>query len=297
MRAIEPHAASGNPAPARNAVLALMASGVVWGIAWWPLKLFARAGLTAHAICLSAYTVVALASLPLIWRERHRWQAERWHLLAIGLLFGAANFAFTAALTMGPVLRAMLLFYLLPAWGALGGALFLHERLGPRRLLAVALSLAGVFVIMGGASLFHQALSRADCMALAAGFCYSAAGIANRKASSIPILSRTLVAFSGCAVIAVAMLPWSSPSFPLLTPSTWLMLLLFTLVWLLAGTFLTTYGVTHIEASRAGVLQVIELLVAVVTAIWIGGEQPGLHDAMGGALIVAATLIEARNSS
>jgi drug/metabolite transporter (DMT)-like permease len=31
----------------------------------------------------------------------------------------------------------MLLFFLLPAWGVIGGKLFLHEQLGPRRLIAV----------------------------------------------------------------------------------------------------------------------------------------------------------------
>jgi drug/metabolite transporter (DMT)-like permease len=129
-----------------------MASGVVWGLIWWPLKFFAAAGLSGHAIGLTAYSLVALVSLPVIWRERAQWRPEMRQLLLIGLVFGCANMAFTAALTMGSVVRAMLLFYLLPVWGAIGGALFLGEHIGARRLAAIVLSLAGVLVIMGGAT-------------------------------------------------------------------------------------------------------------------------------------------------
>jgi drug/metabolite transporter (DMT)-like permease len=279
------------------AFLSLLASGVVWGLAWWPLKFFADAGLSGHAIGLTAYTLVAAVSAPVIWRERRAWRKEGGLLLLIGLFFGCANMAFTAALTTGSVVRAMLLFYLLPAWGALGGVLFLDERVGARRMAAVALSLAGVFVIMGGTDLLRQPFSTSDAMALAAGFCYAAAGIANRKARMIPMASRTLASFVGCTVVALAALGFSIPALPALPASTWLLLGAFAFVWLLGGTLLTTYGVTHVQAGRASVLQVVELLVAVLTAVWLGGEQLNARDWIGGVMIVTAALIEAFNQA
>lgn len=278
---------------ATTALFALLGSGLVWGTSWWPLKQFAAAGMSGHAIGLTAYTLVAVLSLPVLWRERAAWRHEAAQLALIGLFFGCANLAFTAALTMGSVVRAMLLFYLLPAWGALGGALFLRERIGPRRLAAVLLSLAGVGVILGGPAALREPLSTADGMALAAGLCYTAAGIANRKATAIPLMSRTLVAFSGCTVVAVLALAVSAPVVPALPASTWLALALFAGVWLLGGTLLTTYGVTHLPVSRAAVLQVVELLVAVCSAVWIGGEHLGAKEWLGGALVTGATLLEA----
>lgn len=294
-------AIAGNHGPASTphapestvAFLSLMASGVVWGLSWWPLKYFASLGFTGHTIGLTAYALVGAVSLPVIWRQRAQWASEWRLLLLIGFFFGCANMAFTAALTMGSVVRAMLLFYLLPAWGALGGWLFLRERIGPRRLLAVALSLGGVFVIVDGIDALREHLSVADVMALAAGFCYTAAGIANRKARTIPMASRTLVSFVGCAAVALAALGFTTPVFPETPVFVWAMLGLFAFIWLLGGTLLTTYGVTHVQASRAAVLQVVELLVAVFTAIWFGGEQLYLKDCIGGAMILAATLIEA----
>jgi len=281
----------------RAALLALAASGVVWGLSWLPLKYFGGLGLDGHLIGLSAYALVAVVSLPIIWRERHQWQAERRLLLLIGLFFGCANLAFTAALMSGSVVRVMLLFFLLPAWGALGGVLFLRERLGPARVLAVVLSLAGVVIIVGGVEVLRQPLSLADGAALLAGICYTAGGITNRKARVIPLASRTLVAFVGSAAMAVAGLALSTPAFPVLSAVSWGWLVLFAFVWLLGGTVLTTFGVTRVQASRAAVIQVVELLVAVLTAVWLGGESLGPTEAAGAGLIAAAAVIEAWSQS
>lgn len=277
------------------ALASLMASGFAWGLIWWPLKFFAGAGLTGHGIALTAYALVTVVSLPWIWRERAAWRDEARLLFLIGLFFGCANIAFTSAMMTGSVVRAMLLFYLLPAWGAIGGRLFLNERIGPRRLAAIVLSLGGVFVILGGSAVFRQAFSFADATALIAGMSYTAAGIANRKAVAIPMASRTLVSFAGCTLLALAGLLFSVPAVPTLALSTWLLLTLFAFAWLLGGTLLTTYGVTHVAVSRAAVLQVLELLVAVISAIWIGGEALDTKEWIGGAMVLTATLIEATN--
>ncbi|MBK4737154.1 DMT family transporter [Noviherbaspirillum pedocola] len=282
---------------ARLAPMALLASGLVWGLCWLPLKGFAQQGLTGNLIGATAYALVALAALPVLWRERHAWRGEGILLAAIGLSFGSANIAFTHALMAGDVVRAMLLFYLLPAWGALGGKLFLNERIGARRLLAVALSLLGVVIIMGGAQVLDGAFSTADGAALAAGFCYAAGGIANRRARRIPVASRTMVTFIGCAGVATIGLLLFPAALPATGLSTWCLLILFAFLWLLGGTLLTTYGVTHIEASRAAVLQVVELLVAVVSALLLGGGSLGMKDWIGGGMIITATLLEATSAN
>jgi drug/metabolite transporter (DMT)-like permease len=201
----------------RLALFALIAGSALWGLTWWPLKFFASLGLDGHSVSLTAYSVVALASLPFIWRERKQSRQEWHYLLMIGLFFGAANVALTYALMAGSVVRVMLLFFLLPVWGILGGALFLRERIGPRRVLAVLLSLAGVFVILGVANALDTPLSLADLLALIAGLTYTAGGITNRKAQTLPMLSRTLVSFVGCALIAAVALMFSVPEIPTLS--------------------------------------------------------------------------------
>lgn len=286
----EPHTSDREP---RLALISLLTGSVIWGFTWMPLKFFAAAGLDGHAVSLTAYVLVALVSMPFIWRERHHWHSETHWLILIGLCFGVANVGLTIALMSGSVVRVMLLFFLLPVWGALGGALFLGESLDRRRLIAVALSLIGVFVIVGGLRALDEPPSVADLAALIAGICYTAAGIANRKARRIPMISRTLSSFAGCAVLALVGLLISSPIIPDLPALTWLLLAGFAFFWLLGAGLLTTYGVTHVQASRAAVFQIVELLVAVVSAVLIGGETLSYGDYVGGALILLATMIEA----
>ena len=270
---------------------------MIWGLSWWPLKFFASLGLDGHSVSLTAYSVIALVSVPFLWRERAQCRQEWPYLLMIGLFFGAANVALTYALMAGSVVRVMLLFFLLPVWGILGGALFLKERIGVRRLVAVLLSLSGVVAILGTADALTTPLSLADLLALIAGVAYTAGGISNRKAQTLPMLSRTLMSFVGCALIAVLALMVSVPELPVLSAINWLWLGLFAGVWLLGATLLTTYGVTHVQASRAAVFQVVELLVAVISAVLIGGEALSAHEFVGAGLIVGAALLEAKSFS
>ena len=281
----------------RLALFALIAGSAIWGLTWWPLKFFASLGLDGHSVSLTAYSVVALLSLPFVWRERRQCRQEWHYLLMIGLFFGAANVALTYALMAGSVVRVMLLFFLLPVWGILGGALFLRERIGPRRVVAVLLSLAGVFAILGFADAIETPLSLADLLALIAGLTYTAGGITNRKAQTLPMLSRTLVSFIGCALIALLALMFSVPEIPTLSAHHWLWLGLFAGVWLMGATLLTTYGVTHVQASRAAVFQVVELLVAVASAVLIGGEDLSPHEYLGAALILGAALLEGQSQT
>ncbi len=270
---------------------------MIWGFSWWPLKFFAALGLDGHSVSLTAYSVVAIMSLPFIWRERTQCRQEWHYLLLIGIFFGAANVALTYALMAGSVVRVMLLFFLLPVWGILGGALFLKERIGLRRIVAAFISLIGVVVILGGADALTAPLSLADLFALIAGMTYAGGGITNRKAQTLPMLSRTLISFVGCALIALFALMFSMPEFPALSAINWLWLCLFAGVWLLGATLLTTYGVTHVQASRAAVFQVVELLVAVTSAVLIGGEALSAHEYLGAGLIVGAALLESRAAS
>jgi drug/metabolite transporter (DMT)-like permease len=85
-------------------------------------------------------------------------------LVLIGFFFALANISFNTALMHGEVVRVMLLFYLLPAWGALGGVLFLGEKFSRQRCFAIAISILGVFVIMGIDAISWE-ISLADIMA------------------------------------------------------------------------------------------------------------------------------------
>ena len=70
-------------------------------------------------------------------------------------------------------------------------------------------------------------------------------------------------------------------------------LVVYALFWLLAANVGSQWGVTHLEAGRASIIIIMELVTAVVTATWIGGERMDALEMFGGALIVMAATIEA----
>jgi drug/metabolite transporter (DMT)-like permease len=282
------------PVPAHWLPVSLLIfSATLWGLTWWPLKQFGAAGLSGPLMSLASYGLVGLVGLPWLLRERRAWRGQAHFLLLLALFGGWSNASFVSALMLGDVVRVMLLFYLAPVWSVLGGRLFLGEAISSRRLIAVILSLAGAFLVVGGKEALQTPPSFADVLAISAGLTFSASNLTTRAAQGIPMASKIVAVFIGCGVVS-AFMAWQHGA----APPAWnggLMLALFgfSFVWLVLATATTQYGVTHIEAGRAGIILIVELLAAVLSAIVIGGEQLLPSEWLGGALIAAAALIEA----
>jgi drug/metabolite transporter (DMT)-like permease len=279
-------------------VTVLLFSATLWGLSWWPLKGFAAAGLAGPVLVLLTYGVVGLIGLPWLLHERRRWQGEGAQLLLLAIVGGWANAAFVSALVLGDVVRVMLLFYLSPVWSVLGGRIFLGERLSHRRMAAVALSLAGAFLVFGGVNLFGAAFSAADLLALSAGLAFAGNNIVSRAAQRVPMASKTVSVFAGSGVASLFMLAlgpvtivWPTPSLPLVAA-----LAAYAFGWMVLATATWQYGVTHVEAGRAGVIMTAELVIALVSASLLGQDTLSAIEWLGGALIAAAALVEATDT-
>jgi drug/metabolite transporter (DMT)-like permease len=275
-------------------IAVLLFSCTVWGLMWWPLKRFGAAGLEGAPLTLLAYGGVGLLALPWLWRDRAAWRPQAGLLLGLMVVGGFANSAFVQALMLGDVVRVMLLFYLSPVWAVLGGRLFLGEAVGPRRALAVALALAGAFLVVGGTAALAQPLSLADALALLAGVAFAGNNLFARAAQRVPMASKAIAVFLGCGLAsgAVCLLADAAPVWPA-TPALIAGVLGFGLGWVVIATVTWQYGVTHLEAGRSGVILIAELGVAVFSAVLLGEAALSLREAAGGLLIAAAALTEA----
>ena len=290
-------ALSAGPPPAPwLPVAVLLFSASMWGLAWWPLKAFGDAGLSGPLLALLTYGAVGLAGLPWLWRERAQWQPQTRLLLLIALLGGWGNAAFVSAIVLGDVARVMLLFYLAPVWSVLGGRLFLGEAVSRRRGAAVALALAGAFLVVGGLSAFGTAPSAADLLAVSAGIGFAGNNIVSRAAQAVPTASKTVALCLGCAAVCGLML-WANGSagavWPQPTPGLVGALLVYSFAGLLLVTATWQWSVTRMEAGRSGVIAIAELAVALVSATLIGGALLALREWTGAVLIAAAAVIEA----
>jgi drug/metabolite transporter (DMT)-like permease len=281
---------TGSAAPA-----ALLASGFFWGLTWLPLKHFAQHGLSGLAVTLLAYGAVGLLGLPLVWSQRAGWRGQTRLLVLVGVLGGTANLCFVNALILGEVVRAMLLFYLAPMWSALGGRLFLGERITASRVVTVGLSLVGAGLVLGANADLTAPLRLVDLLAVASGFFYAMQNVASRKADAVPAAPKAVAVFLASGVLAGGAMLALGQAVSAVSPGLVVQLAGFA-AWMAIAMWTTMYGVTHLEAGRSGVLLVAELLVAAVSAMLIAGERLEGLEWLGAALILFSAFAEARGS-
>ena len=108
------------------------------------------------------------------------------------------------------------------------------------------------------------------------------------EVTPIPIASKTAAMLIGATILAAALLAAGVQPWPTTSAGGWLAATGYGLAWLLVATLGTQFGVTHMEAGRASVIIILELVTAVASALWIGGERMSVTEMVGGALILTA---------
>lgn len=288
-----------------SAVWVLLFSSTLWGLTWWPLKNFAALGLSGPQLAMLTYGFAGMVGLPWLLAQRAQWRPQFGLLVLIALVGGWGNTAFVTAVVLGDVVRVMLLFYLAPVWSVLGGRLFLGERVSKRRAWAVALSLGGAFLVVGGTAAFAAPFSAADLLAVTAGLAFSGNNILARKAQAVPTESKTVALLLGCGVTSLLMV-WVLPpntglasfmfSAESFSPRLLLMLAAFSLLWMALVSYTWQWSVTRLEAGRSGVIAIAELVVALFTATLFGGESMTLLECLGATMIGIAAILEATDN-
>lgn len=187
----------------------------------------------------------------------------------------------------------MVLFYLLPVWGVLGGRFILKEKTDLWRWSGVALAVIGAFILLGGKNIFSQPPRWIDLIALLSGFFLAGTIMLFRAVEDVPLSIKLNFLFLGCFTIAGAMLLMGvdAPKVPL----SWQGLagcVAYAVFWLFWANIGSQWAVTQMPAGRSSIIIIIELIAAVVSAILIGGEHLTLNVIIGGLLVLAATAIE-----
>ncbi|SDS52007.1 Permease of the drug/metabolite transporter (DMT) superfamily [Halopseudomonas xinjiangensis] len=270
--------------------LLLVLGASLWGLGWIPLHYFADQGWVGMPLVVVTYGLLAVVAIPVLWWERRAWRAQRGSLLVITFCGGWAAAALVTALAIGDVVRVMLLFYLAPVWGMLGAWLILGERLNPLRLMALLLAMLGVVLTLDLDADTFSSLEAADWLGLSAGLSFALNNLATRAGDQIPLASKTLACYIGSAMLAgFVCILFAQPIPPIDLQISWQIALL-SLGWLLA-LGLVQYGLTHVEAGRAAVLIVCELVAAVLSSAWLGDRAISSAEWVGAMLITVAALI------
>ena len=278
------------------APLALVVAATTWGLVWYPYRLLEQAGLTGSVASVLTYLVAVPPLLIFALRRRLADPEERGLLIALALSAGWTNLAYVLAVINGEVVRVMLLFYLAPLWTVPFARLLLNEHAGRIAWLVIVLALAGAWVMLAGEGGFPLPHGVAEWMGLSAGMGFALSNVLTRRLKAAPIALRSLWVFVGVVTVSTvyAGAEGATPDLVgVLDASGWWLVAVIALALLLA-TFSVQYGLAHTPANQAVVILLAELVVAALSSRWLAGEVMDLHEWIGGAMIVAATLFSGR---
>ncbi len=279
-----------------------MLNALIWGTSWWPMRRFESAGL--HPLWATAliYAVVVLAISavrPSAWRDLWRAPSLWWLVLAAG----TTNACFNWAVTIGDVVRVVLLFYLMPLWAVLLARLLLHEALTAATALRVALALAGAAIVLwptdGAAGWLPLPGTLAEWLGVLGGISFALNNVLLRRESHRPEAARALAMFLGGAVVAAVIAvgltgPGGVPAPP---PPTlgWVAGGLAMALAFLVGNLALQYGAARLRAGTTAVIMITEVVFASGSAVLLGAAVLTPSVLAGGALIVGAALLASRS--
>ena len=278
------------------AVGALVINALVWGVSWWPFRDMQSHGL--HPLW-STTLIYVLATLGVLAWKPGAWRVLVKHrgLLALMVAAGLTNVGFNWAVTVGDVVRVVLLFYLMPAWSVLIAWAMLGEKPTTGSLLRLLLALGGVIIVLKSPeSPWPVPNSLADGLALAGGLCFAMTNVLLRKHGNTPSESRMLAMFGGGALMAIAaallgmgvgIVP--APVFAMAgVPVAIGLCLAF-----MASNLALQYGAARLAASTTALVMLTELLFASVSSAWLGAAEFSTRTLVGGGLIVLAAMLAA----
>lgn len=259
-------------------------------LAWSSAGLFARLVATDPWTTLFWRSVFAAASLVLYlavrngsqtWAGFRRLGAAGW---AMGACFAASMVCFINALAYTSVATVLVFQAAAPLFAAALAWMLLRESVSGHKLAAIAITMAAVLFIVMGSGAGQLAGS---VLSAGMGVTYAATIVLARYRADVPTTEATVV-----GVVLVAMLTASFARFsvPL---GEMAMLAGFGIVQMGLALVLFTDGVRLIPAADAGLISVLEAVLAPLW-VWLAfGENPGWRTLAGGTVVLAAVVFTA----
>ncbi len=276
------------------ATLALVTNALVWGVSWWPFRFMEGAGLHPLWSTGLMYAAVLLAVTlykPRVWLELF---ASR-GLWLLALASGFTNVGFNWAVTVGDVVRVVLLFYLMPAWALLLARWILKEEISLQGALRLALAVSGVLLVLKKPdSAWPVPDSLSDWLAIGGGFTFALTSILIRKLDKTTETGRLFSMFAGGAIIAllVAVLGHAGgavPALPVFNPTLALAVLGMGALFLI-GNLALQFGASRLASSTTSLIMLTEIVFASLSSVWLGAAILEVRVLWGALMILSAAI-------
>jgi drug/metabolite transporter (DMT)-like permease len=272
--------------------------------------IFARLAYAAGANVPTVLVLRFLMAIAVLWvvlllsgRGRLAWETARqpkrlFGLLALGFIFAGNSLAFFTALTFLHIAVVELLLYLYPGVVLLLSAVFLHERLGLLKLIALVLAVGGSALTVGppgsvalpGVSGGWVVLGLA--LGLSAALVYASyIVLGNRLAAGTPADVTAVVSMSGTALVFVIGALAGDGASLRLSLGGWAAIGGVALFSTVIATSFFLAGLERLGPSRAAILATVEPVVTLILATLVLHDPPRWFQIVGGGLILLAVVL------
>jgi drug/metabolite transporter, DME family len=279
--------------------LAVAAAASTWGTLGIFAKLLYAQGVSFEALVAVRASIgwLAVVGFVLATRGARALRVERRELgflLPLGLVgIGAFYLLYFYTLRESTVGTAAILLYSAPAFVVVLAWLFLREPLNAAKVLGLLLTIAGISLVVGAYDPANLEVSPEILLTgLLSGLTYGLYAVLGRPVSgrlSPPVILSYALAF-GSALLVVAALP-TLDSLVGLPPSSYLILLMLSLVHTTLAFVLYTFGIGRLGAGRAAIVATVEPVVAGLLGITLLGEGLTAPKVLGAALVISGAIL------
>lgn len=236
-----------------------------------------RASITLIALCIG---ILFFARL----RRQLRF-SRPWLHLSRGAMIGVSTHLGFYTIATIPLATATVLFFLAPIFATVLSVLFMGEKVGPRRVVAILLGFSGALIIIhpGFGDLELAMLTALASSILFAGALTQSRDIAEADGSFSAL-------FSSVALTVILSVPLAAPVFELpsgLVPWSWILVLVTTGAIRNLGDI---EAYRHAEAAILAPFTYLRLVLIGTAAFVFFGEVPDRYTLIGAVIIIAATL-------
>lgn len=267
----------------RRAVLMLLVTALLWSlggllIKWVDWNPLAIAGMRS---------LIGAAIMVLVFRHELQFNGS-FEQIGAAVAYAGTVVLFVVANKLTTAANAILLQYTAPVYVALFSPWFLGEPTRRNDWLSLAVIMLGMLLFFGDELSFQGYLGNG--VALVSGFCFGWLTLflrRHRDQSAIPalVLGNLLAALIG--------LPFMFQSLPDVTG--WVGLVLLGVVQLGLPYVMYAFALRHVRAVEGILIPMIEPVLNPVWVFLLLGETPGPLALLGGAIILGAVLVRARD--
>lgn len=252
-------------------------------------------GADTQAVLLLRFLLASLCLTAIMFYQRHAWPRGG---LALGLFamgaigYAGQAFSYFSALHYASASLTALLLYTFPVLVTLIAALFLHEPLTRRKIIALVLASTGLWMTVGDAlsgSLIGILFGLGAALIYAVYI--SVGSVLTPRAGALA--SASMVMLGGAFTFSLVSL-FYAPQLPH-SPLGWLAIVAISLISSVVAALAFFVGLAKLGASDSAMLSTFEPVVTVTLAASLMGERLSVSQWIGGAVIIAAVLLLAKS--